>query len=1054
MIEDSFFRSMSLAEDLSDPTRFAHYRPTRRASSVLEAVLTPNSATMVIAPYGSGKSLSAGVAAIAVRNEHSDREVLKGLLPEVAAIAANAGAMISDRVKTQAKGLVVALSGYQQNPLETIAVALGMKKVPQTVDGLSKALRNSGADHVAIIWDEFGRHLEGLVGDGRPDELDFLQRLAERSVRATAPTMSLTLLLHQNLLAYAARLNETTRSEWRKIEGRFSTVRMVEDSQEIYELASQVVAGLRHQQASEEISSTLVDAVRDARWFDGMEDADRISQVLSDSQPLTPGALQVLPTLVARVGQNERSLFAFLRETDLSQTVGIEEVYSAFSDALRSDVGIGGAYKRWLETESARSRAKTEVQRELLAAACLLQLGVSGERRRLPRSVLELSVLRPEVTPKEVSKAVDDLLKANLLLWRKHNDDVSVWHGADIDVSMRVKEEREKKAIGFDLKEFLNERFAAPNLRTPGHNSRFGVNRFFAGNYIYPDDIGSLAEASFPEISYVLAVNKAEVDEAHDAARESDAGGRIIVVPKRPIDVQSAAIEVLALEALKADKDFLSSDPMVATELGELESVAFGQLALLLRTLLDPRGSTATWWSERRTLDVSGDRPGSMAASALLDQWYNLTPSIINEQLMRDQASRTMQTARVRMIGAVLAHHATPRLGYSADDSGSEGSIYRTVLERTGLHKPDANCWRFADPHELADEGLKAAWAEIGVFFRKPTSPQGKPLKALIDLLNSRPHGVPRAVLPLLIAAGYVRFAHAVAIYQDGIYLPDLLGFQFDQLVSIPEDVVVRVEEVDIRKMNYLRELCYAFTHETPGEDELIRRAYDAVMRWRATVPEGSKRTQKLEASGKALLRAIDEARDPVDLLLRDIPQAFGIEVLDARAIAQIERARTLIDRLADEFAKEAMATVEEAFRVSGGAGSLLDAVRAWANCFDTTAMESRGDLRISDKAVLRKASETANGRFSPKSFAASLSSILLQRPLDKWDDRTAVQFRTALRETRERIETAALDTDQPTPSLKPIVEARLKDLQSLLDKLNEPTVTISLEKKKSGGAR
>ena len=30
--------------------------------------------------------------------------------------------------------------------------------------------------------------------------------------------MSLTLLLHQNLLAYATRLNETSRSEWRKIE--------------------------------------------------------------------------------------------------------------------------------------------------------------------------------------------------------------------------------------------------------------------------------------------------------------------------------------------------------------------------------------------------------------------------------------------------------------------------------------------------------------------------------------------------------------------------------------------------------------------------------------------------------------------------------------------------------------------------------------------------------------------------------------------------------------------------------------------------------------------
>lgn len=1054
MIRDDFFRSMSLAEDLGQPERFAHYRPTRRATAVLSAVLSPGGATMVIAPYGSGKSLAAGVAALAVRNGAEDRKVVSALLPAIGELDVALRASMAERLRPGNQGHVIALTGHVPEPLAAIAHALGMASAPQTVEGLGKAIRAGGWDHVAIVWDEFGRHLEGIVGSGRPDELDTLQRLAERVARASGPTMSLTLLLHQNLLSYASRLNETTRSEWRKVEGRFAVVRMIEDSQEIYRLIGQVVADLRPAQPKAKVAADTVEQAREARWFDGMADPSEITAMLDDARPLTAGALQVLPTLAARVGQHERSLFSFLREADLSSTVGIEQIYAAFADALRGDVGIGGAYRRWVETESARSRASDELQREVLAAACLLQLGASGERRRLPRGVLELAVARPNVKKTAITGAVDALIEAKLLLWRRHNDDVAVWHGADIDVAIRVREEREKQAFGFNLKTFLEERFAAPSLRAPGHNARRGVNRFFEGAYVEPDSVG----ASDPHndtcrIEYVLARSASDIQAASAAAAEASTPGRIIVIPTLPVDVESAAVEIIALEALRADREFIASDPMVTTELDELQSVAFEHLATLLRSLLDPRGSAATWWAEGERLDVSNDRPGSMSASALLDRWYRLTPRIANDQLMRDVASRTTQTARVRVVGAVLAHADREGLGYGGDDKGAEASIYRTVLERTGIHRRDGNAWRFAHLEEIDDDGLAEAWAEIALFLKGATGPRGKPLAELTNRLAGMPHGVPRAVMPLLVAAGYRAFARTVALYVDGIYLNDVLGFQFDQLVMNPDAVTIRVENADLKTINYLRELCYAFTHEQPGaEDELIRAAHDAIAHWRAGVPEGSRRTQKLGRTAKALLRTIDAGGDPVDLLFRRIPDVFGAKRADSSIIPMIERARKDIDGLSEQFATEAMSVLAEAFRVGGEGTDLLSAVRAWAACFDHREMELRVDLRISDKAVLRKAVETANERFSPKSFAGAMSSILLQRGLDKWDDRTAPQFRAALREARERLETAAIDTEAPHSELRPIIEARLADLTKLLAQMDDLPAHSGPDIIKNGG--
>ena len=59
MTQATLLRSVSLRDDLAVPARLAHYRPTRRSLPVTRAVLEGD-ATMVIAAYGSGKSLAAG----------------------------------------------------------------------------------------------------------------------------------------------------------------------------------------------------------------------------------------------------------------------------------------------------------------------------------------------------------------------------------------------------------------------------------------------------------------------------------------------------------------------------------------------------------------------------------------------------------------------------------------------------------------------------------------------------------------------------------------------------------------------------------------------------------------------------------------------------------------------------------------------------------------------------------------------------------------------------------------------------------------------------------
>lgn len=1036
----AFFRSISLAEDVAHPERFFHYHPTSRALPIVAQVLRPAAATMVIAPYGSGKSLAAGVGALFVENAAEGRKQLIGLADRIAGVDPRLGEALGRRAAEGRGGKAIVLTGLVEDPLAAIAEAVGMAHVPKSVEGFGKAMREGGWDHVAIVWDEFGRHLEGLVADGRSGELDVIQRLAERSARAESPSLSLTLLLHQNLLAYATRLNETSRNEWRKIEGRFAALRLIEDSQEFFELVSEVVASLRDPgSARATVSSAIAGAASAAGWFDGMADQPRIARLLARAAPLSAGALQVLPTLVARVGQNERSLFSFLREQDLTSRVGIEEVYLAFSDAMRTDVGIGGTYRRWVETESARSRANSPLKRELLAAACLLQLGGSGERRRVPRAVVELAVAGDTNPSRAIAHAFDELVAARLLLWRQHNDDVAVWHGADIDVALRVREERERRSGAFELRQFLEERFPAPHVRAPGHNADFGVNRYLEGRYLLPADLAEPVEGPNESdfVGYLLAEDRSDIERARRAVKGWAAARCVLVIPDRPLDIQGAALELVAVEALRKDSDFLASDPMIPTEIDELHSVAFEQLARLMRVLLDPRGANASWFSGGERLRVTTERPASISASRLLSDRYSKTPRIANEQLMRSAASRTMQTARVRVVSSILERDDRPSLGYEEGDRSAEASIYRTVLERTGLRRPDQN--RFADPDEIEDPGLREVWTRIRAFFSVPTGGKApyRPLSELTDTLAAPPIGLPRAVMPVLIAAGFRHFARAIALYRDGIYVPDILGFPFDMMVSAPEAYCVRVLNLTPELAEYLSETCYLFAHERPGEgDELVRKAHEAVMGWLLTVTDGARRSNRLGQPAKALLRAVGNGSDPISLLTVDIPAAFGTSELGGRLVERVEHARHQIDRLRDVYADEAVEVIRRCFERYAAGAAAVDAIKTWAGCFSLAELDRSSALRIVDRSVVRKALETANGRFSEKSLANSLSSILLQRSLDKWDDRTASQFRTALREARDRVEGAALDTDVPGPALRPIIEAKVADLRNMLAKI------------------
>jgi hypothetical protein len=637
-----------------------------------------------------------------------------------------------------------------------------------------------------------------------------------------------------------------------------------------------------------------------------------------------------------------------------------------------------------------------------------------------------------------------------LLLHRRIVDDVSVWHGVDIDIATRLAEERAKRADSFDAVAFLSERRPPPIVRATRHNVEVGTTRYLSGRYILPDRLeGRSTTDDAPDFGfagpwgdalYVLAESDSDIVNARASAMGCRRERTLLVIPRRPLQVVDAALEVACLEALRADDGLLAEDPLISVEIDELLSVARRHLDLAVHRLTSDRPTEAVWIYDGKELPIGSERPAAVLASDLMSKWYSKTPRISSDQLMRQSVSKQMNTARVRLLMRLSESASRPWMGYGQDDTSVEASVYRTVLSNTGLHREGAKgAWRFAEPDEIGDLGLKQAWAAVRSFFQEP-SLEPKKLSVLVGALSGPPIGAPAGVIPVIVMAGYQAFARCVSLRSDGAYVSDVLGFDANRMFAEPERHTVQVHDDDETTLLYLYELADVLAHAKPaGPIEALRFAYDAFVRWRAALPEGARRSKRVSLSAQRLLRAAAEASDPAELFLDALPKLFGGDRRDLDAVVvSVSRARREIDGLAEGYLDEAVGILGEAFRI--GNGDAVESVQSWIGCLDVDSLLRRDDLRLTDKAVLRTARDTANGRYTPASLARAVSSILLQRGVEQWQDGTSGQYAMLLRECRTRIEGAALATDSPSLRLAPVIRERIVKLQKMLARIEGGT--------------
>lgn len=1072
---ESFLKSINIAFDADQPSRIEHFRPTTKCVSLIRALaaLDNDRAFLIVAPYGTGKSLAAVYALQMIENRIGGHDVLNELCGRLKAVNKELGRFAEIRLRlSERQGMVLALHGSCENlaaALRNAAIEAiqrvtddgrGAKflhsmpaKTTQDAIAILNALKEKAAekrfDRIAIIWDEFGRHLESLVADGRGDALLELQTLAEFSSRSSSIPIALGLILHQGLLHYASNAPQGVRSDWKKIEGRFRTIQYVDDSKEIYRLVADVIAdrrGDRESDISKRKASELAKAAQENGLFSDFSQSE-LSDLFFTAFPLEPATLYLLPRVSARVAQNERTLFSFLYSEDLSHSIGPEHLYDYFSPAMRADTAIGGTHRQWLETESALSKVPGDLQQMcILKTACLLGLGTSGERSRTGKALLEFAAVGFDKASRWAD-SIHLLIGRKLLLHRRHNDDVSIWHGTDMDLRGKLDDEKRAIAPLFDLLPFLNREAPPLAWKPVEYNDRNCVRRYLVGEYQTVTQFDSfvnfqmlieqLPPDSDGKVIYLLADSHEELAAAIIIAKEHLRDSRLVVaLPSEPLPLLDAAIEVAALQRMQLNVELVEADPLALSELQQLTDDARNHLQKLVDRLLRPSRNGPRWFYEGTELTIASPQALRSGLSKIIGNVFDSTPVINNEMIVRKKPTPVVINSRKKLLLGLLERHGQEDFGLRGHFP--DKSMFRTILLQTGLYRKNAktDTWEYAAPSAIKNNpGLKAVWTQLQKFMTEPDE-SPKSVRPFLEKLVRPPFGLRAGLMPILFAAGLKAFANAVSITCKGDYLNDLLPTDIENICRNPDDYLLTVLELDQKREAYLRRFHQYFStvtaYEVPHND-LVRQCFDAIQSWKSQIPPAAMTTRRLSAKTIEFRDRIARITDPVQLLMKFIPEACECEVAQTgKLMSQIKACAQELEGIASVYGDQASSAIRNAIGLGRTAESerVIDVCQRWASCFSEGFIETLMDGVA--KALL---SRMRMPYLTDAALLDSLGSLLVGKTVGRWDDSTVVTFDREFHNVVRRIEDASLagGTKSDSGGISELIYGRMVELYDRL---------------------
>jgi hypothetical protein len=211
--------------------------------------------------------------------------------------------------------------------------------------------------------------------------------------------------------------------------------------------------------------------------------------------------------------------------------------------------------------------------------------------------------------------------------------------------------------------------------------------------------------------------------------------------------------------------------------------------------------------------------------------------------------------------------------------------MYEALLATGGFHRIRKGHWGLGEPNGA----WRPIWREVEDFLAS-THKGRRRLEELFTLLRKPPYGLREGVLPVVLCAALLCHRDDVALYEDGVFIPELRIEVLERLIRGPQLFEIQqhlLSPEDQRVFEVINEAARILGEPTDQCQPRLLQVVKPLVLFAAHLPTYTRHTTRLKTETLAVRDALLDAKDPYELLFRSLPAATGVTLDGSGDIAR-----------------------------------------------------------------------------------------------------------------------------------------------------------------------
>lgn len=698
---------------------------------------------------------------------------------------------------------------------------------------ISKILEKNNLG-IQIIYDEFGRFLNGLSVMQLDETMEDIQTLAEIIDRSIS--FQFILITHKGLRQHFA--NEEVTKAFKNIEKRFKQYIINSDQLTYLRITESILNENLKINKKEFDTSEVIDNLRKFPLFPTLNQTEKERLVAKSLYPLHPVTLYLLPNLSSIFGQNERTLFTFLENNEpgglvnhISSSSDYYKPYQLFDfffpNSNEAEINKD-VYEQFILYKKALVRIPSNLKYKNLAINILKFIslwnlcGLQIEQK-LSTEFLYFSI-------QEDKNIIDHLLNVlsnhKVIRYDRINGYWVVFAGSSVNIAQKLK--MDKRKIDFtwgNIKDILyrslNKKYYFPEI----YNDQKGMTRFakiqlIVEQHIQDDVISEYSADADITIFYVLSWQENSTAELVKKINKYQFIEKaIFAIHPLPLDnIKDKIVENLLLKKYLNEKSLHAEDKGVYEEI----QLLLEESKFIIKNYLDVIqnfDNSVKWVVDGKVEIINNEFELSNLLSQKCMKLYYNTPVILNDSFNKMHVSSQQKNGAIKLIDKIINSYQEPQ--FNIKGKGPDYAIYAAIFKNNGRFDLNVNNLSYEhinyEPFQLLRKEL------IKILETEPSGSLGR----IVKTFQKPPFGIRKPVIPVLLVALLRDRWNEIMLYKNDMYIPGLNGEKLFKFIveSSPDNYVYIYEPINEKYLSFFNKI-----------EEIFHEYYDSNLRGRSRV--------------------------------------------------------------------------------------------------------------------------------------------------------------------------------------------------------------------------